>query len=519
MGFGGMTLNPLRSLTGRPACWAALGLGALSALALPPLHIIPVLFLAIPGLIALLENASPTSAFRRGFCFAFGHHLLGLYWITEAILFEAARFWWLVPLAVPALAVVLANFIAIPCWIAARVKPGLGRALVLCGSWTLAFLAQQFIATGFPWNPIGSVWAIPGRLGDLALQPAAVLGAPGMTLLTLLLVVTPAISRRAVAVGFGGLLLILGWSADRLTRPASPAPDLTVVLVQGNVLQGQKGNRDAAIENFNRHLALTNTGVEQAQGGPAGGGQRTVVVWPETASPFLIDRDENARAAVAEAAAGPAFIGAIRLDQQGQPRNSLIGVYGPGPAVGRYDKYHLVPFGEYIPDWLPIPVKILPGIGLAAGNGPRTLRLPGVPPAGALICYEAAFPGAVVDEADRPEWMVNVTNDSWFGNSSGPRQHLAAVRMRAVEEGLPIMRAANTGITAGYDAHGRELGRLEMGEQGVLLVKLPGFLPPTPFARFGLWIPFLLALAVSGFGALHAWRQDSEDQQAALTGY
>ncbi len=502
-----MTFNFLRSLTGRPACWAAFGLGALSALALPPLHIIPVLFIAIPGLIVLLENAAPKSAFRRGFCFAFGHHLLGLYWITEAILFEAERFWWLVPLAVPALALVLANFIAVPCWLAARVKPGLGRVLALCGLWTLAFLAQQFVATGFPWNPLGSVWAIPGPVGDLALQPVSVIGAPGLSLLTLLLAATPVMGKRAMASGFAMFALVIGWSADRLTHSASPAPGLSVVLVQGNIIQGQKGNRAAATGIFERHLSLTETGVEQAQGGSSGGGQRTVVVWPETASPYLVDRDPNARAAVAEAAAGPAFIGAIRFDEHDQPRNSLIGVYGPGPALGHYDKFHLVPFGEYIPDWLPIPVKILPGIGLAGGDGPRTLRLPGVPPAGALICYEAAFPGAVVDEADRPEWMVNVTNDSWFGNSSGPRQHLAAVRMRAVEEGLPIMRAANSGITAGFDAHGHELGRLGMGETGVLLIGLPGFLPPTPFARFGLWIPLACALLVTLAGLWIARRQ------------
>ena len=502
-----MTFNFLRSLTGRPACWAAFGFGALSALALPPLHLIPLLFIAIPGLISLLDNATPKSAFRRGFCFAFGHHLLGLYWITEAILFEAARFWWLVPLAVPALSLVLANFIAVPCWLSAKVKPGFGRVLVLCGAWTLAFLAQQFVATGFPWNPFGSVWAIPGPLGDLALQPVSMIGAPGLSLLTLLLAATPALGRRAVALGFAMLAMVMGWSAGHLTEPASPDPGLTVVLVQGNIIQGQKGNRAAAVGIFDRHLALTTTGVEQAQGGPDDGGQRTVVVWPETASPFLIDRDENARAAVAEAAAGPAFIGAIRFDQNDKPRNSLIGVYGPGPVAGEYDKSHLVPFGEYIPDWLPLPVKILPGVGLAGGDGPKTLRLPGVPPAGALICYEAAFPGAVVDETDRPAWMVNVTNDSWFGNSSGPRQHLAAVRMRAVEEGLPIMRAANSGITAGFDAHGRELGRLEMGEQGVLLIRLPGFLPPTMFARFGLWIPFALALAVTLAGVWAARRK------------
>jgi len=487
-------MRRLANLSGRTAICAAIGLGALSAFALPPLHILPVLLLAIPGLLALLSGADPRGAFRRGFWFGFGHHLLGLYWITEAILFEAARFWWLVPIAVPALSLVLALFIAVPCWLAARMTTPLGRVLVLASAWTLAAMAQQFVLTGFPWNPFGSVWAIPGMLGDIALQPAAWIGVHGLTLLTLLLAATPFLGGRAVGLGLSALLLVLAWGGGRLADPAQPAPNLTVVLVQGNVVQGQKANRDAYVETFKRHLALTEAGVAQANGAP------TVVVWPETASPFLIDRDENARAAVAEAAAGPAFVGAIRFDQNSQPRNSLLGVYGPGPVAGIFDKAHLVPFGEYVPTWLPLPIKILPGAGLAPGDGPKTLRLPGIPPAGALICYEAIFSGQVIDAADRPDWMVNVTNDSWFGNSTGPRQHLAAVRMRAVEEGLPIMRAANTGITAGFDAHGRELGRLEMGEQGVLLVKLPGALPPPPFARHGLAIPLALALLCLGAG-------------------
>jgi apolipoprotein N-acyltransferase len=493
--------SALRGLTGRRADFAAIGLGALSAFALPPLHVLPVLLLAIPGLLALLDGASARLAFRRGFWFGFGHHMLGLYWITEAILFEAARFWWLVPLAVPALSAVLALFIALPCALAAKVRPGLPRVLVLAGGWAAAGVAQQFVATGFPWNPFGSVWAIPGTLGDVALQPAAWIGVHGLTLLTLLLAATPALGRRAVGLGLSLLLLVLAWGAGRLAEPARPSPDLTVVLVQGNVIQGQKSNRDAYMENFKRHLTLTETGVGQANGQP------TVVVWPETASPFLVDRDAGARAAVAESAAGPAFIGALRFDQNGRLRNSLIGVYGPGPVAGIYDKWHLVPFGEYIPDWLPLPIKILPGVGFAKGEGPKTLRLPGIPPAGALICYEAIFSGQIVDEADRPSWLVNVTNDSWFGNSSGPRQHLAAARMRAVEEGLPIMRAANTGITAGFDAHGHELGRLDMGERGVLLVHLPGAMPPTFFARNGMVVPLALALACLGAGLWMERRQ------------
>ena len=173
------------------------------------------------------------------------------------------------------------------------------------------------------------------------------------------------------------------------------------------------------------------------------------------------------------------------------------------PSQAIYDKWHLVPFGEYIPDWLPLPIMVLPGDGFAAGPGPRTLHVPGLPPVGALICYEAIFPGQIVDRSDRPAWLVNVTNDAWFGNSSGPRQHLAAARMRAVEEGLPLMRAANTGISAAFDARGHELGRIGMqtdrhAGRGRFLAPLPA----TVFARLGLWLPAITSSVALGVGLM-----------------
>ena len=482
-------LMVLRGLQGRRRLGGAALLGVISALALPPLHVLPVLLIAFPGLLALLDGAKPRRAFWVGCCFAVGHHVVGLYWITEAILFDATRFWWLVPFAVPFLSMVLAPFIGIPCALAVCFARPWPRTLVLAGAWTLFSLAQQFTATGFPWNVFGSVWGIPGPVGDVFIQPAAWIGVHGLTLATILLACAPAMGRRGVTCGAAALAIWAGFGAWRLDQKSAEPIGLTIVLVQGNVAQGQKQDRSFAIDMFNRHLVLTQQGVTEAAGKP------TLVIWPETASPFLVESDAAARAAIAEAAGGPAMVGSLRIDENRQYRNSLIAVYGPGPAASTYDKWHLVPFGEYIPDWTPVPLKLLPGAGLAKGRGQSTIRMPGIPPAGALICYEAIFPGFVIDAADRPDWMVNITNDAWFGNSSGPRQHLAAVRMRAVEEGLPAMRAANTGISAAFDANGRELGRIGMGEQGVLLVGLPQPLPPTPFARFGLAIPLALAAA------------------------
>jgi apolipoprotein N-acyltransferase len=478
----------------RPA-GAAFGLGLLSAAALPPLHALPVLAVALPGLLGLIGSAAtPREAGWRGFTFGFGHHLVGLYWITEAILVEAARFWWFVPVAVPMLAAVLAVFIAAPCWLAWRAEAGWRRAAVLAGAWVVADLARQFIATGFPWNPLGSVWAVPGRFGDVMLQPAAWVGVHGLTLATLLIAATPALGRRAMAAGAAALLAWAGAGVARLhlATPSAP-PGIELVLVQGNIPQGRKWDRAFAVSTFERYLALTREGMAQAKRPPFST-RAAVAVWPESASPFLLGRDEAAREAIAEAAGGPVLAGSVRFDAAGRPRNALMAIAGAALPEAIYDKWHLVPFGEYQPGWFPLPIQVVPGGGFAAGPGPVTLHLPGLPAVGPLICYEAIFPAQVVDQADRPEWLVNVTNDAWFGNSTGPRQHLAAARLRAVEEGLPLMRAANTGISAGFDAFGRELGRLGLDTEGVLVLGLPGRLAPTLFARAGLAMPLALAV-------------------------
>jgi apolipoprotein N-acyltransferase len=486
------------ALRGLRADMAALGFGALSAAALPPVHAIPVLLVSVPGLIALLDGTrGPVQAARRGWWFGFGHHLLGLYWITEAILFEADRFWWLVPLAVPATAAGLAGFIAAATAIARLAPRGWPLVFALAGAWVLTDIARQFVLTGFPWNPWGSVWEIPGPIGDTFIQPAAWISVHGLTLLTLLLAATPALGWRWRIGGVGLLACWAAFGVIRLWPPIPAATNVSVVLVQGNIAQGQKFDRALMLDIFNRYLALTRRGLSEAGAGPA------LVIWPETASPFLPQTDQPARQAIEDAAHGvPALVGAIRFDADQRPRNSLFALIDDGTIAGIYDKWHLVPFGEYIPDWLPLPLMVMPGGGFASGPGPRTLHIPGLPPVGALICYEAIFPGQIVDPADRPAWLVNVTNDAWFGNSSGPRQHLAAARMRAVEEGLPLLRAANTGISAAFDARGHELARLGMQQTGTLVVKLPAAMPATPFARLGLWLPIIMASVALGAGLM-----------------
>ncbi len=504
----------LVSARGWRADLAGLGAGLLSALALPPIHVLPALLLAVPALLLLIDGArGPWVAARRGWWFGFGLNLIGLYWITEAILIEAARFWWCVPLAVPALAATLAVFIAFAAGVARLARAGWPRLLALAGAWVLGDLARQFIGTGFPWNLWGSVWELPGRAGDVLIQPAALVGVHGLTLATVLLAGLPLLGWGFRAAGAALLAAWVAFGIVRTAAPPAPATGVTAVLVQGDIAEGQKWTPALALGIFRRYLDLTRDGVARAGAGPK------VVIWPETASPYLLGRDPTARQMIAEAAGGaPALVGSVRFDAQGRPRNTLFALTPNGAVAGLYDKWHLVPFGEYQPDWFPLPIQIVPGGGFAGGPGPQTLRVPGLPPFAAIICYEAIFPSQIVDEAARPDWIVNITNDAWFGNSTGPRQHLAAVRLRAVEEGLPVLRAANTGITAAIDARGHELGRIGLDRPGVLVVGLPGKLPATPYARAGLALPLGLSLAavLGGLAARRRTPASRESSRAAI---
>ncbi len=464
----------------------ALVCGALAALALPPLHIVPVLWLSLPVLILMIDAQERTrSAGWVGFWWGFGYHLVGLYWITEAILIEAERFWWLVPIAVPALSLFLAIFIAIPAMLVHRLAQGWPRVLGFAALFVLGEAARGVVLSGFPWNPLGSVWAFEiHTYGPVFLQPAAYGGVFLLTLLTVLVGGLPALGRW----GWTAAVMLLGiWAADgalRLLPPLQAPPAGTpVAIVQGNVSQDRKWNPEERAGYFNRYLSMTSAAAT-ARERPA------LVVWPETASPYLLDSDPEALRIITRAADGvPVLVGAIRFDANRRPRNSVQAIIrdaaGNGALAGIYDKSHLVPFGEYQPSWAKIGIQLVPGDGIAPGPGPSTLHVPGIPSVGVNVCYESIFPGAVVDRADRPDWMVNVTNDAWFGVSSGPYQHLAASRMRAVEEGLPLIRAANTGVSAAFDTKGRELGRLGLGVTGVLNVDIPAPDAPTWFARIG----------------------------------
>ncbi|GAB6967473.1 apolipoprotein N-acyltransferase [Komagataeibacter kakiaceti JCM 25156] len=469
--------------------------GGVYALAFPPLHLVVVLPVAFCLLARAIDSAADwREAARRGFMFAMGLYTVGLYWLMYAILIRADDFWWLVPLASPGCAVILAPLSALTAGLSRLVPRGTGRLLALAALWTITDMARVFVFSGFPWNPPGSVWEFPGLAGDVMIQPAAWIGVDGLTLLTCLLSLAPLYARAG---RLACLAVMVAWVASGALRLTSTHDTYRhnpeVVLVQGNVPETDKitGSSDVAI--FRRYLALTRQGVTQAL--RESDGRPVVFAWPESAFPGLLLEDDIARPMIAQAGAGAAagIIGTVRWAEDRHWRNSMAALLPPdGHAAAIYDKAHLVPFGEYQPAFLPF--HVVPGDGMTPGPNVSTWHLPGIPPVGPLICYEVIFSGQVVDAHDRPDWLMNSTNDAWYGNSAGPRQHLAAVRLRAVEEGIPVARAANTGISAVFDGRGHELARLGWNRQGVLVHTLPDALPCTLFGRYGRLIPLLLAL-------------------------
>ncbi len=480
----------LKTLRGKRAYLAAALLGVIAAAALPPFTLPPFLLIAVPGLLALIDGA-PTAAAAglRGLMFGFSLSIAGLYWVTFAVMVMAREFWWAVPIVVPLLSFVLGLFIAVPCLVARLVPAGWQRLCVLAGLWVLGDIAREFVMSGFPWNQLGSVWEMPGWLGLAMMQPAAWVGIGGLTLGTVLAAGSLTLGWRGLPAGAGLLVLWLGAGAWHLQEQV-PGSGITAVIAQGNV--SEQDHRDHGAERawaervFDRYLALTREGVRAAGNG------RVMVVWPETASPYALAQDAPARQAIADAS-GRALMtlaGTERFESPTVAHNSLVAVAPDGGLAGVYDKAHLVPFGEYFPVYANF---ILGEQGFVPGPGLRTMHLAGLGAIGPLICYEAIFPAQVVEQGERPSMLVNITNDAWFGDSAGPRQHLAAARMRTIEEGLPMVRAANTGVSTVIDAHGRMTGRLGLNEQGVLVLPVPGPLPPTFFARFGLWSPGILA--------------------------
>jgi apolipoprotein N-acyltransferase len=487
-------------------------LGALATAALAPIDLTPVLVVSFSGLVWLTDGTtSRGAAFMLGWSFGFGFFVAGLYWIAAALFVDIAQFWWALPFALVVFQAGLALFPALTFLAAHEARQrlrldGSARILVFAVAWVVAEYLRGHVLTGFPWNLIGYAWAgeraHPGALA--VLQAASVIGIYGLSLITVAAAALPARlgdldSGRRWAILAAALLVAVpaAFGAWRLADATNDTvPGVTLRLVQPSIPETFDNNDAIRARNFERELALTGAQSDHAV---------TAVVWPEAAAPLVLERRPAERQRIA--AALPA--GALLLTgvERGEPLvnwppariwNSLEVLDGSGEVIDHYDKSHLVPFGEYMPLRGIIPIdKFVPSIGdFSIGPGPRTLRLPGLPPVSPLICYEAIFPGAVIDPKARPQWLLNVTNDAWYGVSSGPYQHLEQARVRAVEEGLPLVRAANNGLSAVFDGYGRLRARLDLDAIGILDTALPASLAPTPYESVGDLLFWGLALSL-----------------------
>jgi apolipoprotein N-acyltransferase len=495
----------VRGLTGWRRRAFAFAAGLLSALSFAPFGVFPLLLLGCGALVLLIDGAQTSAhpvrtAALSGWAFAFGQFLAGLYWISYAFFVDAADHLWQMPFIMILLPGGLALLIAGACAIAARFwRLDWSRVFLFAGCYGAAEWVRGWLFTGFPWNLPAYGWG-----ASLAvMQFNAVIGAYGLSLLTVLFGASLALlferSRDWIVPAAMTLLFALIWTGGEFrlaSTQVDTVPGVRLRLVQPNVPQKDKYILTKRADHWRELVDLS-----LLKHGPT----PTHIIWPESAPPFFLAREPEALDDVAIITGSDRVLmtGAVRAEvTPGEaPKffNSFYIFAHSGQVVATYDKFHLVPFGEYVPHFLQDiglgNVVNMPG-SFGMGDGPHTFAIPGAPPAGPLICYEILFPGAVVSGA-RPQWLVNVTDDSWFGppSSSGPQQHLLTARIRAIEEGLPVARDANTGITAVIDPLGRLLGTLASGQTGVLDSDLPQALPATIFARFGE-IPFLALLLI-----------------------
>ena len=428
-----------------------------------------------------------------------GYFGLALHWIVEPFFVDPLRHGWMAPFALFFMAAGMALFWGAAAALAVRMAgPRPGRALVFAVALTLAEMLRAYLLSGFPWAHPGHVW-----IGSPLMGLAAWGGPHGLTLVTLLLSagLAAALWARPAFVFLPVVALAVLFGAVQTLPPApDPAGDAaTLRLVQPNAPQHLKWRRDMMPVFFRRSLDLTAE--------PPEGAAPSLVIWPETSLPALLRDSADLRARIAEAAGGAeVLVGGQRL-QAGMVRNALFHLDAGGAVVATYDKHHLVPFGEYVP--LTGMARALglrglaevAGAGYAPGPGPGTLDLGPLGRAFPMICYETIFPHYIGHVA-RPGWMVQVTNDAWFGAFSGPYQHLELAQLRAVEQGLPLLRAANTGVSAVIDARGQVVASLPLGAAGALDAALPPALPATVYARTGDWLVLGILLATLGLAAL-----------------
>lgn len=501
--------------------------GAIGALALPPFDFFAAMFVSFTLLVWLLDGATGnaetgraglSSSFWIGWLFGLGYFVCGLWWLGNALLLEAEEFAWALPLAVLGLPAVLAIFYGVATMLARLLwSDGMGRIAALAAAFGLLEWLRSFVATGFPWNAIGyAAMPVP-----LMMQSSHVLGILAMTPLAVFVFASPALlgTRKGAWPGLllAGALLVahFGYGAFRLYVEPPVETDRTMVvrLVQPSIDQSQKLENTDRIGIFEKHLALTAAPPEEGKPRP------DVIVWPETSVPFILTENPDALVRIGDVLQDGQILltGAVRAEERGAGLpplyyNSVYMIDDKGQILGASDKVHLTPFGEYVPfEDLLRQFGIEELISLPGGFTAAASRTPLVLPSGIglypLICYEAIFPGEVASDLAGASAILNVTNDAWFGASPGPYQHFLQARLRAVETGVPLIRVANSGISAVIDPYGRIVQGLSLDAAGAVDATLSVKSVPVRHSHnhaLNLWLvvgmmTFMAAISSLGF--------------------
>jgi apolipoprotein N-acyltransferase len=495
---------------GWPRAAIALVAGAASALAMAPFNAWPILFITFPVLVWLIDGAASGrrsgifAAAVTGWCFGFGYFVAGLYWIGYAFLVDAKTFGWLLPVAVAGLPAYLAIFTAAGAAAARFIwVRGPLRILALALTLTAAEWLRGHTLTGFPWNLFGYALTNPLVLA----QSAGLIGMWGMTFVAIAICASPAVLTdersdtpnplRTPALALVMLAIMVAYGALSLSaHPTTFVSGVKLRIMQPNLPQDDKFNYSARQAVMDRYIRLSDRATGPQSNGVA---DVTHLIWPEAAFPFFLTREPDAMARIADLLPQNTVLitGSVRAPETTaadaritRAYNSIYTIDHDGSILGIYDKVHLVPFGEYLPFQSMLEKLGLQQLtkmtgGFLEGDRRRVMDVPRAPPFLPLICYEIVFPGVVPAGEKRPGWIVNLTNDAWFGISTGPYQHFQQARVRAIEEGLPLVRAANNGISAVVDPVGRVIASLPLGAEDVFDAPLPRALPATVYANFG----------------------------------
>lgn len=492
----------LDKLSQRNRIFLMIFVGAVSALSFAPFYFIPVLVICFPLLLIMsMMSVRPKQAFYYGFSFGLGHFFAGLYWIGNSVAVEADIPNWLGPIMVAFIALYLSLFPGLVSYLLKSIhrKHTLDKnlyniAITFVVLWSLSEWLRGLLFTGFPWNLMGYVWGF----SDIMLQSTAIWGVYGLGIITLILCMLPFFvlvnygrlaSISVLIVSLGGLYL---FGVNRLPASIEFVDDVNLKIVQANIKQQDKWPYANWSKNLVTHMDMSDDNESDAT---------DIIIWPETAVIYSLSEEPLRRDVISSILGDEDFILTGFPRRQRDPDqtrifNSLIAVDKNGDIKGTYDKSHLVPFGEYIPSFIMdimVPLGLdqmfTGGQGFSHGEGIKTLEIEGMPSVGVLICYEVIFPGQVTDNNNRPEWLLNITNDAWYGDSTGPYQHLLQTRVRAIEEGLPLVRSASTGVSAIIDPYGRITDEMSLNKRGVIDGALPQRIDkPTPYSYLKEWL-------------------------------